>query len=204
MWAFTEHGFYSVVADRDQPDTVLWVRARSETDIDRFVDTVGIGTNRRYKTTHLPTADYPYRIRVPKYLWTKFLTATVAEIDYPNYKNRVALHDKDRARLYGEVWGVMARGLECGWYRSVSDLERDFPPTPESTRIERLWWTECALEDYVHDYDPGASPEEAATDLIGDLLTNARNAGCDPVAILEAVRRHLEAEERHEYPDTIA
>ena len=197
MWTFTEKGFYSVVADRDQPNKFVWVRARTENDIKVAAAVM------RAEYINNPRADYPWRTKVTHEQWAEFLTHTAKAVDYTNYKNRVALHDKSRASLYSEVWSTMAR-LGTGWggapAATTFDGFPEMPDTPESLRFERLWWVECTLEDYIHDFDEGASTEEAAIDIITDVLTLARREGFDAERIVEFALMHLNDE--HANPDT--
>ena len=108
MWLLTTRGFYSVVADLDDPGGLL-VRARVEDDllalrdllpaIDPWLDRA---------------ADYPWRAKVSREDWAPVVAALAAEIDYRNFKNAVAdRQGRERAWIYSHVWEAL-RELETG------------------------------------------------------------------------------------------
>ena len=108
MWVFTTEGFFSVVAHRTQPDSVL-VRTRVREDL---VALAG----------HVPTltivedgdADYRWRAVMKRSDWEGAVARLAAGIDYDNFKGAVARRSgKDRAGLYGDVWSVL-RALQNG------------------------------------------------------------------------------------------
>jgi hypothetical protein len=113
MWLFTTLGFYSVVAHRDHPDTVL-IRARAREDLDAL------------RTHHLPDleiienagSDYRWRAYVERLEWEHAAAQMAADIDYPNFKDAVAdRQGYERAKRYMEIWQVM-HGLQDGSARS--------------------------------------------------------------------------------------
>ena len=102
MWLFTTDGFFSAVAHRDDPETIL-VRARVREDALRLQEAIGQG-----EVTETPDADYRYRVLLPRETWSAYLAAAGDTIDYPNFKNAVAARQgADRARVYAGVWSVM-------------------------------------------------------------------------------------------------
>lgn len=101
MWIFTETGFVSAVQHRDDPN-LLVVRARDRLSLEPLADfaTTEITTN--------PNADYPYRTIVAKDVFAAWTTDKVEEIEYPNFKNQVAVvRGKTFASNLGRVWSVM-------------------------------------------------------------------------------------------------
>lgn len=104
MWLITTRGFFSVVAHRDDADSVL-VRARVRSDLESLAELVpGI------EIEHTPRADYEWRASMPRSEWERVAAALAAEVDYPNFKNAVAeLQGKTRASLYAEVWLTLRR-----------------------------------------------------------------------------------------------
>ncbi|MBM3267017.1 MAG: hypothetical protein FJZ01_05140 [Candidatus Sericytochromatia bacterium] len=107
MWLFTAIGFFSVVAHRDSPESLL-VRARACEDLaalrERYLPDLS-------PTEATPSADYPYRATVSRKAFGQALVWLATTIDYDNFKTRVAkAQGADRAHLYSEVWSVM-RGL---------------------------------------------------------------------------------------------
>ena len=105
MWLFTSLGFFSVVAHRDDPDTLL-IRARARDDLEALRD------------RHLPDlelhenagSDYRWRAFVARDEWQIVAANLTAEIDYPNFKDAVAARQGHRrADLYHDVWATMYR-----------------------------------------------------------------------------------------------
>lgn len=105
MWLLTPRGFYSVVANNDDPETVL-VRARVRGDLEELADLVG-----GLEILETPERDYRWRAVVSRTAWSGALVLLAAEIDYPNFKSEVALRQgHERAGVYHEVWATL-RGL---------------------------------------------------------------------------------------------
>jgi hypothetical protein len=103
MWLMTTDGFFSAVEDRDD-EGVLFVRARVRADAENLAAAVG-GT-----VLETPAADYRFRVRMTKADWALYVAACATGIDYDNFKNAVATRQGPaRARVYGEVWGVLLR-----------------------------------------------------------------------------------------------
>ncbi len=102
MWLFTAQGFYSVVAHRDDPETLI-VRARTAGDIEALREQVpGI------EPFEDAGADYRHRAYVSRAEWLAAVAQLTADIDYDNFKSEVAREQGyERARLYGHVWGEM-------------------------------------------------------------------------------------------------
>jgi hypothetical protein len=105
MWLFTTCGFFSVVAHRDEPDTIV-VRARLREDLEAL------------RVHHLPDmeivegggTDYAYRAFVSRDEWEHIAQQLARGIDYPNFKTAVSeRRGPDLAHPYYEVWRVMHR-----------------------------------------------------------------------------------------------
>ena len=105
MWLFTTIGFFSVVAHRDDADTLL-IRARVRGDLDAL------------RVHHLPDieiledagTDYAFRAMVSRDEWEYAAQQMVRDIDYPNFKQAVSERQgPDRAHAYYEIWRVMHR-----------------------------------------------------------------------------------------------
>jgi hypothetical protein len=109
MWVFLPWGYFSIVAHRDHSADVL-VRARNRADLHAFRTFLldaneAVGRHKDIK--HTPHADYPFRLTAPRKQVAKLLASFVAEdLDYDNFKNRVAENDPGRAHLYHEVWAT--------------------------------------------------------------------------------------------------
>jgi len=104
MWILTTQGFYSAVAHRDVPDTVI-VCARTREDIEALRRQIpGI------EPFEDPAADYRHRAVVGRPEWVAAVAQLASEVDYDNFKNAVAKSQgSTRAALYGEVWSVLRR-----------------------------------------------------------------------------------------------
>ena len=104
MWLITAQGFYSVVADRDDPDRVL-VRARTQSDLEalgRLIPNLVV--------LETPGGDYGWRAFVAREDWQRAAAELAAEVDYPNFKSAVAVRQgAERAHLYMEIWSALRR-----------------------------------------------------------------------------------------------
>jgi hypothetical protein len=120
MWIFTKYGFFSIVCARRgngryaqlvDPERIM-VRARVRGHLEalqkRFPDLLAesvildsVGT------------DYAHRLFVPKAVWARAMSALTEEIDYDNFKSKVARHHSgvglDYEHSLHDVWSVMHR-----------------------------------------------------------------------------------------------
>ncbi|MFM8222112.1 MAG: hypothetical protein ACKOJF_24640 [Planctomycetaceae bacterium] len=118
MWLFTKHGFYSVVCARQEdgghgqpvdPERVM-VRARRREHLAalraRFPDLLD-GSEILESTG----TDYAFRLFAPKATWAQVMLGLAEELDYDNFKSKVARHQGRAGRDYEhalhEVWSVM-------------------------------------------------------------------------------------------------
>ena len=102
MWLFTTQGFYSVVAHREDPGTLI-VRARTREDIEALREQIPA-----IEPFEDAGADYRHRACVSRAEWLAAVAQLTADIDYDNFKSEVAREQGyERARLYGHVWGEM-------------------------------------------------------------------------------------------------
>jgi len=106
MWVMTTDGFFSAVQHTDKPDSVL-VRTRSEVDAVNLC----VWLNQRGQMAGLmrtPNADYGWRVLVKRTVWGEYLAEAARRIDYPNFKDAVAVRQgKRRASVYAEVWATL-------------------------------------------------------------------------------------------------
>lgn len=101
MWIFTQDGFVSAVRKDSKPDE-LTVRAREV----KSLLTLAAMARTEIKT-HAFT-DYPYRIIVHEDIFKLWLSKSVDNLHYPNFKNQVALtRGKKFANALGQVWVAM-------------------------------------------------------------------------------------------------
>ena len=102
MWIFTDTGFVSAVADRDNNDQLI-VRSRDRASLEPLAALdgdqilVGIGS------------DYRYRILCSRETFTRWVTEQATAIDYPNFKDEVAKVDPERAAVYMGVWSELRK-----------------------------------------------------------------------------------------------
>lgn len=101
MWVFLNNAYLSAVAHRDKPDTLL-VRARFAGDLERvFPDLAD-------KVKRTPSADYLFRVEVPRAQFAEMLAREAQAIDYDNFKSSASTlvrHD-----VYLDVWHVLKGG----------------------------------------------------------------------------------------------
>ena len=91
MWVFSGTGFVSAVRKADRPD-VITVRSRDRKSLEP------LATKAQVEIKVSPYGDYPYRAFVQPAVFTEWLAEQASQIDYDNFKNRVA-----RTRGYGFV-----------------------------------------------------------------------------------------------------
>jgi hypothetical protein len=101
MWLMTPRGFYSVVAKPADQDEMLTIRARTELDIRNLDDLIDATPIRDAGT------DYRWRLRCTRDQWADAIAAMAREIDYRNFKSRIAATDPRRAELLAEVWDTL-------------------------------------------------------------------------------------------------
>jgi hypothetical protein len=102
MWLITPRGFYSVVAKPSDEGAALTIRARSERDIRNLADLIP-GTPVRDAGTDY----YRWRLRCTRTQWESAVAAMAREIDYGNFKSRIAGEDPARAALLADVWDTL-------------------------------------------------------------------------------------------------
>jgi hypothetical protein len=120
MWLFTKHGFYSAVCARQgdgshgQPvdSDLIMVRTRVCSHLDtlkeQFSDLLA-----GCEIKDFPGTDYAFRIFMDKPVWSQVLVGLNEEMDYNNFKSKVARHQGSEGAAYEhslhEVWSVMNR-----------------------------------------------------------------------------------------------
>ena len=97
----TPRGFYSAVAKPEDGDKFVTVRARAERDIRNLSDLIDA------EPVNDEGTDYRWRIRCRKAEWAQAVATMVEEIDYSNFKNRIASEDPERAELLARVWSAL-------------------------------------------------------------------------------------------------
>jgi hypothetical protein len=143
VWVITQYGFYSTVAYDPSMDPkkskrtqdligegveLRLVRARDELDMKNLIALIP-GDVEYVKTDR---ADYRFRTVLTLDEWTDFLAEESRQIDYRNFKNRVArTQGHERHDLLARVWGVLLELQPVGKYvwpkkaRSSKDPRHD-------------------------------------------------------------------------------
>ncbi len=114
MWLVNDEGFCSTVADWDDSDW-LYVRGRSETDIEAFINGVSLmAVEHSWEPAleHTPDRDYAWRVHVPRVIWGGYLLKKSEELDYGNFKSHCSekwnSEDRDfsyeRLQLLHDAW----------------------------------------------------------------------------------------------------
>lgn len=100
MWIASKSGFVSVVQHFEKKDMLL-VRARVRKDLQSLFD--------NQRIFELDDADYRYRIEVSKQEFAEIMVNQIKDIDYPNFKNRIAAQSsqEDKLGAYHDIWRVM-------------------------------------------------------------------------------------------------
>jgi hypothetical protein len=96
MWIFLKNAYLSIVANRDDPGTLL-VRGRRPDDIEQVFPGATV--------TVTPHADYRYRTVLPRQAVAGTIASAVAAIDYDNFKSGV--DEIDRHDAYLGCWAVL-------------------------------------------------------------------------------------------------
>lgn len=102
MWIASKHGFFSIVMKGSDE---FHVRARFRSDLEELMETAGVE-----ETLHESTrSDYRFRLVVDRTVVTKIGTALFEEIDYDNFKNKIAESPSQQEKLsaYGDIWSIM-------------------------------------------------------------------------------------------------
>ena len=92
MWLINDDGFFSTVQDYKDSDWV-YVRGRSETDIEAFVTVARQATSQDVwdaEIVHTPNRDYSWRVHTPREGWADYLVAKTQDLGYGNFKSHCA------------------------------------------------------------------------------------------------------------------
>jgi|GEM_PF-1605902 len=100
MWIASKNGFFSIVQHRDDPEQVL-VRSRVKKDLEEVFP--------EDRILHTPGGDYHWRVFASKKEVGELLLQLMAELDYPNFKGRIANtpNQKDKLKAYHHIWSIM-------------------------------------------------------------------------------------------------
>ena len=96
MWLHVSNGFLSIVAHRNEPEHLL-VRARHPDHIHALLPDA--------QTSHLASADYPYRATVRRGEVHRALATYLLNLDYDNFKSSISDDEYHDACI--AVWRTM-------------------------------------------------------------------------------------------------
>lgn len=105
MWLMTKYGFYSIV--QKGPDE-YHVRGREYKDIENLVSGVPIPKSEIKESAD---SDYAYRVIVGKAEVLAILKFLGENLDYGNFKSKIARMPDQARKPYHEVWRVLANAL---------------------------------------------------------------------------------------------
>ena len=110
MWIASKIGFFSIVAHRDQPGTVM-IRARIKGDLENLLAALWDLEDPQPPIVDTPQADYRFRIIVSQPHAVSLVSRLAASIDYSNLKETVADQPDQRDKLpaYSSLWGNLRR-----------------------------------------------------------------------------------------------
>jgi hypothetical protein len=118
MWIFFREGYVSVVQHKDDALSVL-VRARRHEHLVAFFNSISRSINPA-NIIELPSADYKYRIVVPREVFVKALEEKAACIDYTSFKKSIT--DKILKRAALDIWQILWEA----YHKYVHTLVRRF------------------------------------------------------------------------------
>jgi hypothetical protein len=128
MWIFTETGFISAVAHRED-QRYMMVRARDKQSLEE------LALMSQTEIEYSPNADYSWRTVVHKQDLYGFMENAISLADYDNFKNRVT---KTRGRRFvdalHQVWEIMHM--------------------VEDEAAKKRWARESFLEELADEYEP--------------------------------------------------
>ena len=106
MWLITPLGFFSIVRKPDDvASDTLTIRSRVKTDLELLRDNFLPSLKNIVENAG---TDYRFRAKAPRADVSRAIAEFVKQIKYENFKDEVAeKQGKDRASLYGKVWGVL-------------------------------------------------------------------------------------------------
>lgn len=127
MWVFTPDGLVSIVAHRDEPDSLL-VRARARSHLVSFLR--NLPTKQRGTIRRTPEADYPYRATMKRKAVADVLAKLALALDYPNFKSEAYSRGAMAPTVLHDVWEDASRLEDAG-------ARRDTAPPPASSISSR-------------------------------------------------------------------
>ena len=129
MWLFTETGFVSAVTHRDD-SSLMMVRARDKKSLEPLAAWGGV------RIENTPTADYPWRVVVPKTILKEWMNNAIDDAEYDNFKSRVTkTRGLDFVDALHDVWAVMQQVEE-------TRMNKKNKANKSSYDWDKKWWLE--------------------------------------------------------------
>lgn len=109
MWIITRDGFFSAVWDENCKADEVMVRAHKKDDICRVVKKLS-GWCDESQIISEERADYRYRIKMSKPVWSSYVADCALQIDYKDVKKHLIPDGNPmRQDAYYEVWEALYR-----------------------------------------------------------------------------------------------
>lgn len=127
MWLFTDTGFISAVTHRDDKNKMM-VRARDKKSLESLAELAGTPIDKT------PSADYPWRTTVTKKVLKQWMSKSIDDAEYDNFKSRVSkTRGYEFVDALHEVWSVMHRveeghvkNTKRSWWNEHDELDQEF------------------------------------------------------------------------------
>lgn len=139
MWIHSRYGHYSVVAHRDDPETLI-VRARSHRELVDLLnlhpDVVDVGDLLVVPT---PENDYAYRAFVTRRTFADLLLALGEDVTYPSFKDAARERLGDGYYSYlTQVWSDGVQHYGTGAYATAYTLAWPYDFTGDDDETEEV------------------------------------------------------------------
>jgi hypothetical protein len=123
MWIITRDGFYSAVWDENCKADELMIRTHNKDDLCRLVKKLS-GWCDESQIISDEQADYRFRIKISKTLWSSYVADCALQIDYKDVKKQLIPDGSAmRQNAYYEVWEALYR-----WQSKMIQTHDDSDP----------------------------------------------------------------------------
>lgn len=107
MWVFSREGFFSAVKDNNCNNDELMIRARCRDDLINLGKKL-YGFCDESKIIKIEHADYRFRMKLTRVLWSEYLSECALDLDYPNVKDHIIPEgDYKRHNAYFVIWQAL-------------------------------------------------------------------------------------------------
>lgn len=104
MWIYLPNSFVSIVEDHNDKSRLL-VRGRRRGDVEAFLAAASLPNE--FRVAETATADYRFRVSVPREVVGLAVAAYATGISYTNFKDSVG--DRARHLAYLDTWAIMTQ-----------------------------------------------------------------------------------------------